>query len=295
MTSLLIKILLATFACVIGVLGVSDLKTVRENNASMPRPWWRRVTCVGYIKIACAIATLVLIGLNEYWSYTSAKAAAEKADAEAANLKSRLDRADEDMIANIQKIKELSRTNSYLVTSLDFSLVRAGAARVPWEDIASPQVVLRFENGDAVVPKAGDIVEWAFSCETGRLPALPTTADCAQAGYGRLVADSNPIVLDEKTGRRTFFGTRSTNGTMTYRSASEGGACFATAYAMKETHCDLEVTVMREARWKFEDLGEANKGLKEEPIPDDAQDACRRYQALFGETCEDALRGAAKR
>jgi hypothetical protein len=289
-TGLLIKIFLAVFACIVAVLGVSDLKTVVDNRASAPRPWWRRVTRIGKVKIACAIATLLLIGLNEYWSYTSTKAATAKADAEAKNLQSRLDRADEDMLANIRKIAELSRTNGYLVTTLDFSLVRAGAARVSWEDIASPQVELHFENGQSVIPKAGDVVEWVISCEDGRVPALPTTSTCAQTGYGRLMANAAPVVLDDKSGRRTFFGTRSTNGTMTYRSAAENNFCPETAEALKASHCDLELTIMREARWKFEQLGTEQNGPGEVSIPDDAQDACRRYQALFGESCQEALK-----
>jgi hypothetical protein len=289
-SALLIKILLAVFACVIAILGVSDLKTVRDNGMLAPRPWWRRITCAGKVKMVCAIATLFLIGLNEYWSYTSAKVAKEQADAEAKNLQSRLDRADRDMLANIQKITELSRTNGYLVTTLDFSLVRAGAARVSWEDIASPQVKLHFENGQSVIPKAGDVVEWVISCEDGRLPALPTTATCAQSGYGRLMADAAPVVLDEKSGRRTFFGTRSTNATMTYRSAAENNYCPETAEALKASHCDLELTIMREARWKFEQLGTEHNGAGDVSIPDDAQDACRRYEALFGESCQQALR-----
>src|ERR1700739_739934 len=118
---LLIKILLAAFAFVVAVLGVSDLKTVKEHDAYSPRPWWRRVTGAGKAKIACALATLALSCLNEYWSYTATKAAAEKADLQAQGLRSRLDRADRDMLSNIQRIAGISGTNGYLRTPLGFS------------------------------------------------------------------------------------------------------------------------------------------------------------------------------
>ena len=66
MAALAIKILLAICACVVAVLGVSDLKTVKPDNSSHPPPWWRRITGAGIVKIVCALATLALIGVNEY-------------------------------------------------------------------------------------------------------------------------------------------------------------------------------------------------------------------------------------
>jgi hypothetical protein len=289
-TGLAIKIALAIFAFVAAVLGVSDLKTVARDDSTFPLPWWRRITGVGYIKITFAALTLLLIGVNEYWSYQSGIRAKAEADRQTADIQAKLNQAHEDLLTDASVIERLSRTNDYLVIALDNSLVRAGVARVTSDQIDNQLVALQFENAQPVVLKRDDIVEWSLSCDAGRLPPILETSTCSQAGYGRLVANGFSVVLDEKSSRRTYFGTNSTSDALTFRSTAEGSACPATSEALKQALCKLEINVMREARWKFEDLKMTHAALTQSSISNDAQDACRRYRALFGESCEDALR-----
>ena len=94
---LTIKILLAVFACIVAVLRVLDLKTVKDDQSAGRLGWWRRITAVGIVKIACALATLALLALNEYWSYESAIDAKKKADNDTATIQRQLKQAHEDI------------------------------------------------------------------------------------------------------------------------------------------------------------------------------------------------------
>lgn len=63
---------------------------------------------------------------------------------------------------------------------------------------------------------------------------------------------------------------------MSYRSAAEGGWCPGTAAQLREMHCQLEITVMRQARWKFVELEKQGGASTSSSAQDEVQDACRR-------------------
>jgi hypothetical protein len=238
MAALLLKIALGCFACIVAILGVSDHKTVEPQEDGNERSWFRRLTRVGIFKIACAVATLGLLGANEWVTYrttTSASEAAFEASSRAASeskaLQDKLDDARQGLIVTIAQLRTLARTNDYLVATLDNSLVRAGIARVPPEEIQSRYYPVLFEGGSTLQPKEGDSFEWTFVCQ-GRLPPIPSVeqdGNCSQAGYGRLMANGSEILLNEVSGRRTYFKSRASGEQMTYRSSAEGGWCPSTA------------------------------------------------------------------
>lgn len=298
MSTLAIKILVAIFACLVAVLGVSDLKSVVEADPGQPKPWWRRLTPWGKTKIACAVVTLCLLGASEYLSYSAATAAARKASAQETALTSqleasegKLDEAKDALGASFVQLSRLSRTNDFLVRTLDQSVVRAGVARVQIADFRSPYIPMDFEGAGPVIPKNGDILEWSFVCRSG---ALPPATTCADGGFGRLMANSYSVPLTEKSGRETFFGTRSTGGTLEYRTPAEDGECPDLVEAMKTAQCELRLAVWREARWQFRDLTAKGNGSEPLAASTAAQDACRQYEALYGESCDEAVRRLAE-
>lgn len=298
MSTFAIKILVAIFACVIAILGVADLKSVREVDPAAPRPWWRRLTSWGKTKIACAVVTLLLLGTSEYLNYSSTTAAAAKAMDQETNLslqlessKTKLDEAKNALAATFVQLSRLSRTNDYLVRTLDQSVVRAGVARIQPQQFESPYIEMNFEGGGPILPKNGDILEWSFVCRSG---ALPPAASCAGSGYGRFMANSYSIPITEKAGRETFFGTRSTGGKLEYRTPAEDGMCSKLAADMKTAQCELRISVWREAKWQFRDLQAHGGGAESLSSSDEAQDACRRYEALYGESCDEAVRRLSK-
>lgn len=298
MLTLLIKILLAVFACVTAVLGVSDLKSVSESDGSTP--WLRRITKAGVIKIVCALATLLLIAANEYLTYAGEAKASAKTEQTAQGLQSqlaealsKLDEARSALGASIMEIGRLSTNNGYLIRALDGSLRRAGTAKISTNEIDSPDLPLRFREGGDVIPQNGDVIEWVFDCSAGSLPPVPTSQEsssCSSIAYGRLMANGAQIRLGATAGKRTFFGTRSRGGQLAYRSPSENGECPTAAAQMKAARCELEITVMTETRWFFEKLATTASQPTNHSIATAAQDACRRYEALYGESCEDAVR-----
>lgn len=107
----------------------------------------------------------------------------------------------------------------------------------------------------------------------------------------QLVANNFSIPLMAGTGRMTFFGTKTTGGALSYRSSAEESACRDTARSLKDAQCELNISVLSEARWRFEDM-ESLRKPENAMLP--ALDACRRYEALYGETCADAVRRLTK-
>jgi hypothetical protein len=298
MAALLLKITLGIFACIVAILGVSDHKTVEPQEDGNERSWLRRLTRIGILKICCALATLGLLGANEWVTYrttTAASEASSEASSQAASeskaLQDKLDDARQGLIVTIAQLRTLARTNDYLVATLDNSLVRAGIARVPPEEIQSRYYPLVFKGGSELQPKDGDSFEWAFVCQ-GRLPPIPSVeqdGNCSQAGYGRLMANGSEILLNDVSGRRSYFKSRASGEQMTYRSSAEGGLCASIATQLKALSCALGITVMREARWKFEEYKKAESLSDPRSAQDEIQDACRRFQALYGESCEAAI------
>jgi hypothetical protein len=127
MFALVLKIALGVFAFVVALLGVTDLKTVRPQDPETPKSWAKRITRIGVLKIFCAVAALVLLGLNEVLSYQVAVAASKQAEIDSQKLQSKIDQAGNNLIANILQLRSLARTNDYLVATLDSSLIRDGA------------------------------------------------------------------------------------------------------------------------------------------------------------------------
>ncbi len=291
MTALVIKLLLAVFAFVTAVLSVSDLKTVRpQEEYVVPPPWWRRVTIIGLVKIGFAAGTLLLLAAGEYLSYRANIDTAQKSDNQTRELQDHMAEAKAAAAANVREISRLARANKNLIAALDTSLVRAGTSRISDRRIDS-QVNLNFETGEEFVPKRADQIEWTFICANGRLPELPgagQNGDCADIGYGALGANADRIRLRSMTGKQTYFGTRSTGEQMFYEPV-DSSRCPRTSSAIAEARCSLEITVMREARWKFRDLQQRSEDQTRVEIPEEAEDACRRYQALYGERCEDVV------
>lgn len=289
MTAFLIKVALGLFAFVVSILGVTDLKSVSEQTGLEEIGWWRRLTRWGVVKIFCAAATLALLGINEYLSYEKDM----QSTGETEQLRQKLEEARSALGANLIQLKRLSRTNDYLVRALDKSTVRLATLRVVSSDISSSSVELKEENGKGFEPKKGDVIEWGFVCAGGPVPRYPSAAEdeeCSGVGYGRLMANGYPINLRESMGRQVFFGTRSTGGTMEFRSSAEVFRCSGPASEMKKALCELQISVSRDARWEFRNFEDAPED------PDTAtQDACRRYEALYGESCDEALKKSGRR
>lgn len=293
MSNFVLKVLVAIFACLVAILGVSDLKSVSDVDPVAPQPWWRRLTRWGKVKIACALVTLLLLGGSEYMSYSSTVATASQATEQENRLniqlersKEKLDEAKNTLAATFLELSRLSRSNEYLIRTIDQSVVRAGVSRIQPEQFDTEDIPMVFEGGGPVLPKNGDILEWSFVCRSG---ALPPVATCAGTGYGRFMANSYSIPITEKAGRETFFGTRSTGGKLEYRTPAEGGACSKLVTDMKTAQCELRLSVWREAKWQFKDLQD-REGSKSLSASGAAQNACRRYEALYGESCDEAVR-----
>jgi hypothetical protein len=56
---------------------------------------------------------------------------------------------------------------------------------------------------------------------------------------------------------------------------------------MQNAQCELRLTIWREAKWRFEGTGNEKAGKAEIPGDRGTQDACRRYEALYGRSCAE--------
>jgi hypothetical protein len=283
-----LKIAVGVFALIVAVLAVTEIKGVRPKDFENPKAWWRRLTPAGVIKLVCAIITLALLATNEWITYSDGVNSKVTADATQRGLEEKIKDAHDGMLFSIGQLKVLARQNDYLVASLDGSLNMAGIARVPAEKIDRRYYELAFDGGEPLTLKRGDVIDWSIVCAGGPLPAITTpdhSSGCAQAGYGRLMADGFQIPLMQQSGHNVFFGSKSTGGILSYRSPAETDNCPAMAETMKAQHCEVQLSVMRQARWKYEEA--ISKGGLSTNVNGEksVQDACREYEAIFNDSC----------
>lgn len=300
--SVVAKIVMAVCALIVSVLGIAGVKALRIPPKGFPvLPLGvSRLTKAGWVLAICAIGIFVAGAANEILTFAKEKAASAMAEADRNGLQQKLDEAarrqreaGEALASSFLETSKLSRLNQYLVRSLDGAMQRVGSIRVQASEIDDIDLELQFESGQAYKPKRGDIFDWTFVCRNGPLPpaAKVDSAMCRPIGYGRLVANNFSIPLMAGSGRMTFFGTKTTGGTLSYRSSAEESACRDTARSLKDSQCELDISVLSEARWRFEDM-ESLRKPENAMLP--ALDACRRYEALYGETCADAVRRLTK-
>lgn len=294
-----VKIFLAVFAFSLALIQLFELKSFSEDpTAKIPK--WKRLTRYGYAKLTIAALTLVLGGLNEYLSLSSARSSKIAAELEKNELNSTLN-ASRDKIEQLGGVLQqmgaeqiaLIRTNSYLSLVLDSSVVKGGLGIVQPENMTTETTIVRAAEGSKFDPKKGDEIQWNFNCFSGALPQLQDAEqqyDCRQAGYGRLLAYSYPIILDQISGRKPLVGTRSNDGEMVYKSPIEYSQCSALAENMAKSSCELQITIWSQAKNKILEMEDRLKNLDPLDLSPEAANACRKYAALSGETCEEALK-----
>ncbi|MDX1047098.1 hypothetical protein GOL40_28035 [Sinorhizobium medicae] len=289
-----VKIALGVCAFVVAVIAALEYPLTFNDAAGAKRPYWKRLTPAGKANLVCAIAAFALVVVSEIADYREDEARTASADTQNKAINEQLAKAE----ANLGDAKmaigrtlidlaSLKRENSYLVRTLDKSMFRAGVARLTIEDSSGTGDHVLFAGGKEIIPKARDEVEWKFVCRDS-LPVLADVTDsmCRQIAYGRLMANGDQIVLGSPEGRRVLFGTRSTGGVLEYRNPSEDYSCADLTRRMEAASCELQLAIWREGRWEFEEL----KELDQADTPSiETQDACRKYEALFGETCDQAV------
>jgi hypothetical protein len=282
MLSLVVKICLAFFALVTAGLAIADVKSFHEELPQ--RSWAKRLTVWGALKIAAAILTFLFAGFNEYLTYQTS----QDADREAGALRNQTTSLTNELSSAKSEIVRLSHTNEYLVRTLDQSVIRAGTARVPLTQLMQSYIKVTLSSGAPAVLKSDDEVEWSFQCMAGRLVEVTGSTTCIRQGYGRLMSNQSQLVLRDNSGRGSF-DSRSIGGILEYRPPSEDPSCRDVAAAMQAAECELRLTVWREAKWQFRDLGSTETSNAETPRDQGTQDACRRYEALYGKSCAEAM------
>src|SRR5271156_3641535 len=113
-----LKIAVGVFALIVAVLAVTEIKSVRPKDFENPKPWWRRLTLAGAIKLVCAIITLVLLATNEWITYSDGVNSKATAEATQRGLEDKIKDAHDGMLFSIGQLKVLARQNDYLVASL---------------------------------------------------------------------------------------------------------------------------------------------------------------------------------
>lgn len=287
-----IKVALAISALTVAVITTLGFR-LRDRDAKPGAGFWNRLTRAGKINLASAVATFLLVLTTEIANYFEQEAQTRQAEeertraaADRSTLNDELESTKAALGRTIIDVNSLNRRNEYLVQALDKSIIKAGVSRVPIENTRGSGSPLKFDRGgNDIAPKNGDDIEWTFVCN-GDLPELGIQSGCNEIAYGRLMANSYAVVLRQASGRQTFFGTRATGGTLEYRNPSEDYSCHDLTERLILGKCELHLTVWREARWQFEDL-ESRSPAESDAIS--TQDACRQYEALYGETCEEAL------
>lgn len=294
MTALTVKVLLAFFALLTAVLGFFDIKSIEPQDPyRSPVPWWRRITRMGFARLFCAVATFGFLARSEYINYSALQDSDAKAKEQSeqvrlsgqriVELQKRIEQAKEGIASSVLETKRLGMSNRNLVTSLDGAIRRAGTAEVP-EDKIDETMDLVFSDGEKVIPKDGDRLDWTVSCLSS-LPPLRSSEqgdDCRAAGYGSLVANGRRIAINSLASHRVYSN-RSSGAQLRY----EPPYCLSTSSSLKESHCTLQIEVMREVRWRYEQLQEHDTRDAGNAPPIEALEACRAYTALYGERCED--------
>lgn len=290
MFALIVKICLGFTAFVTAVIGLSKGESLKPGTHRL----WRRLSKIGMWRLGFAVLTLGLVILNEWLTHQSAKEAEQKAAADLTQTRTQLTKV-EDQLADSRKslgmslvvLDALTMTNETIVQLLDNTLYREGTITVSkfsgFEDMP-----LKFADGRDYVPERGDTIEWAFECSRGSLPPIPSMEidnQCGSTAYGRLFANSTPIPIRKEASRGYYYGDRSTGGTMSYRSPSEGSYCVRMGRDLEAAGCVLKIDVLRLGKVKF-----AKEKIE---FTDDTRDyyrLCRKYEALYGQSCAQFMK-----
>lgn len=289
-----IKIALGLCALVVAVVAALEWPLSSKLPEDARKSLWKRLTLAGRVNLVCAAAAFLLVGISEIMDYVDDKESAAESKAQNHSVNEQLTKTEANLGAaklavgqSLLDMASLKRENEYLVRTLDKSIVRAGVARLRIEDSSGAGDPLKFAGGKEIAPKNEDQIEWKFVC-MGSLPPVDQISDtiCKGIGYGRLMANGSPIVLNEASGRGVLFGTRSTGGTLEYRNPSEDYSCNDLTKQMEAAQCELQLSVWTEARWQFSELKQQDT---RDTVALSTQDACRRYAALYGETCDQAV------
>lgn len=295
MVILIVKVLLAIFAFLTAIVSIFDKKTFIENYSSESK-FWRRLSGWGVLKISLATITLILVGINEYTSYQNAADSNERSKKTQADLEasikagnSKLEQARNALGATLLSLRSLSTRNDYIIKSLDGLQTRFGSLRISASSFEDIYTQLSIEGQGPYVPRAGDVLEWRFICPINISPSenMQIIQACQQNLYGNLTANSEKIQLNTTSGRATYLGTRSTGGRMRYASPAETESCLPMARLLASNGCELRIEVMREARWKF--IEQQQLGTNNLDSDQAVDDACRRYEALYGTSCRDII------
>lgn len=273
---------------------VLDFRSLHEVESRRNGKIFGRLTKFGVVRIAIALLTLVFIAVNEYLSYidqintsTANKEIQESLSKSINDTKEKLEASNEYINELTREIAKLQSTSAALSQALDASLIRKERAIVRTEDFGGQVTYLLNDRGQKVSPKKGDDIEWNIACFAGVPPALPANGSCDLAGFGRVIAFSYPVNFDRSFGKKTLVGTASNDAEMVYQSPVFLG-CREIAQQLQDRSCELQMTFWREARYEVLEHLEKIDGSQLDLSPP-ALAACRRYAALYGESCEEAL------
>lgn len=289
-----LKIASGLCAVVVAVIAALELPLTSRSADDFRTSRWRRLSVAGWVNLACAVATFLLVGLSGVLDYdddqkktTETKAQYDRIVGELTKSQATLEETRLAVGQSQLDAASLAQDNEYLLRTADQSIVRSGVARLPIIDSSGTGDPLKFTGGMPIVPKRDDMIEWRMAC-LREVPSMEQMKSgmCRELGYGRLLANGSSIVLNKPSGQGTLFGTRSTGGVLEYRNPSEDASCMDFTKKMEEAACELQLYVWTEAKWRFEELKSQHR-LDRSDL--DKQDACRRYTALYGETCEQAI------
>lgn len=289
----IVKVAMGVSALAVAVTLALGLPLRKPPGETISPGVWQNLTAGGKINLVCAVATFVLVLMNEligyYDSQTREIIAKAERDRLEENLRSTRERLLESRLAlgrTIVEVETLSRKNDYVVMSLDKNIVRQAVARIHLKNASGVGTTLRTIDGQPIVTIRGDEVRWALVCQKPLPPIDGTKGECAEIGYGSLVSNSASVALRTTIGSQILFGLRSGRGELEYRSPSVDFACNRLTEQMTEAMCELQVSIWREGRWEFRDR---EKFPAAGTTKISSEDACRRYEAIFGESCEQAL------
>lgn len=297
MLGLSIKILLAAFAFCLAVLQVSGRESLSKDKSKILPS---RLTRAGWTRITLAAATLLLISLNELVGYRETQADTIRARATQETLQTELARAAEDLATANQRLEDsqagvailvnevanLRQGNEFLQRSLDGTFVLSESFGVPLYALpADTQLWVPNVAGKSVSIEKGDTIEWSFECPGGVAPSPDLlTGHCALDGYGAFQAYADRVILSQLSGKKTLRGTASNDGEFLFHTA-----CPRIHEALVKSSCEVDVSVMTQARTRFRQIEENESGNAPLNLTPNARAACRTYEALYGESCEQAV------
>lgn len=297
MTGLIIKVILATCAFALAILQVSGKQSLELNKE---KSFFQRLTRAGMVRILLAFATLLLLSTNEFLNYRSSQSAAIAASHAQEDISDRLQTTNDDLIAAnerledaqfglallINEVANLRQNNQFLQRALDGALVVSDSFSIPLHRLPADRLhrVVRIAETEGRVEK-GDIVEWTLDCPLGSPPDPSLlTGSCALDGYGAFQAYSDRLILSQLAGRKPLNGTRSNDGEFLFHTA-----CPRVHEVLVRSSCDVDVTVMTQARTRFFEIEAEERGVQQLNLTPEARRACRTYEALYGESCEHAV------